>query len=129
MDEKTNTGGSAVEPEPIYHIALADDWARAREVGIYKGGVSCRADGFIHFSTRDQVAGTLARFFPGRDGLVLLSARVAALGDRLRWEEAPSGGVYPHYHGTLPVARLRLLGPIPVNRDGGHVPPLPKVHP
>ena len=75
------------------------------------------------------VAATLARFFPGQDGLVLLSAEVAELGDLLRWEEAPSGGVYPHYHGTLAAARLRLLGPIVLGGDGRHAPPSPKARP
>jgi uncharacterized protein (DUF952 family) len=129
MDETTMPDGSAVDPAPIFHIALADDWARAREVGTYAGGVSCRADGFIHFSTRDQVAATLARFFPGQDGLVLLAAQVVDLGDRLRWEEAPSGGIYPHYHGILPAARLRLLGPIVLGGDGCHVLPFPEAAP
>jgi len=114
------------ESELIYHIALAVDWARARELGSYTGGVSCRADGFIHFSTREQVAVTLAQFFQGRDVLVLLAAKVADLRDCLRWEEAPSGGIYPHYHGILGVAQLQLLGPIMLGSDGHHVSPLPE---
>jgi uncharacterized protein (DUF952 family) len=132
MDETTMPSGSAVngaaapESEPIYHIALAGDWARACDVGTYAGGATCRADGFIHFSTRDQVAATLERFFAGRDGLVLLAAEVADLGALLRWEEVPSGGVFPHYHGALAVARLHECGPIVLGGDGRHVPPLPK---
>jgi uncharacterized protein (DUF952 family) len=123
------SGAAAQEPEPIYHIALAGDWARALDVGTYAGGATCRADGFIHFSTRDQVAATLERFFAGRDGLVLLAAEVADLGDLLRWEEAPSGGVFPHYHGTLGLVRLRPLGPIVLGGDGRHVPPFHKARP
>ncbi len=122
-------GASAPQPEPIYHIALAGDWSRALEEGTYAGGSSCRADGFIHFSTRDQLAATLERFFAGRDGLVLLAAEVADLGDRLRWQEAPPGGVFPHYHGSLPAARLRLLGPIAGGGDGRHVPPFGEARP
>ena len=135
MDETTKPGAPAQrgapapQPETIYHIALGGDWGRALEVGTYAGGAACRADGFIHFSTRDQVAGTLERFFAGQGGLVLLTARVADLGDCLRWEEAPSGGVYPHCHGTLPAARLRLLGPIVLGGDGRHIPPLPGARP
>ena len=135
MGETTMPGGlgeggaKAAGPEPIYHIALAGDWARALEVGIYAGGATCRADGFIHFSTRDQVAPTLERFFAGQGGLVLLAAEVADLGNLLRWEEVPSGGVFPHYHGTLETARLRKLGPIVLDGDGRHVPPLPKTRP
>ncbi len=122
MDEITKP-----RPDEIYHIAQPDDWGRAIDGGTYAGGATCRADGFIHFSTRDQVGGSLERFFAGRDGLVLLTAHAAALGNGLRWEPASSGALFPHYYGTLKTDRLRLLGLIELGPDGRHNPPLPAI--
>lgn len=106
----------------VYHIAEARAWPGAEGAGAYAGGAACRADGFIHFSTWDQLPGTLARFFPGRDGLILLAAEPGRLGAALRWE--PVGGeVFPHLYGMLPVACARVLGPIRLGGDGRHVLP------
>ncbi len=33
------------------------------------------------------------------------------------------GGVFPHTHGSLPAARLLLLGAIAIGGDGAHLPP------
>jgi uncharacterized protein (DUF952 family) len=41
-----------------------------------------RADGFIHFSTADQVAETAARHFAGEDGLILAAFEADDLGAR-----------------------------------------------
>lgn len=115
--------GNRHEVDTVYHIAAAGDWPPADAMAAYAGGPVCRRDGFIHFSTVDQLPATLARFFAGRDDLVLLAADTARLGAALRWE-AMAEGVFPHYYGTLPVALVRVLGPIRRGADGCHVLPL-----
>ena len=47
----------------IYKICGAAEWAEARRTGTFVGSDIDRRDGFIHFSTRDQVAETAARYF------------------------------------------------------------------
>ncbi len=115
--------GSRQSTGLVYHIARAEDWARAEATSRYAGSTLCRADGFIHFSSPHQVAGTLATFFADADGLVLLAAEAAALGDGLQWEPGPGGDVYPHYYGALAVDQLRVLGPIARDCAGNHVIP------
>jgi uncharacterized protein (DUF952 family) len=129
MGDEPGTGGASAAATrartgTLYHIARDEDWARAQARSRYEGGALCRRDGFIHFSTRDQLAGTLARFFAGADGLVLLMADARALASGLRWEAAPDGRLYPHYYGALPVGSLACLGPIGSDKAGGHVLPL-----
>jgi uncharacterized protein (DUF952 family) len=114
---------AASRPTAVYHIATRQDWASAG-AGAYAGSALCRRDGFIHMSTAEQVPGTLARFFKGRDDLVLLGFDVATLGPALRWEAVPGAGVFPHYHGTIAPGLARLLGPIALAPDGVHLPPL-----
>ena len=38
-------------------------------------------DGFIHLSTQEQLAGTLAKHFRGQDGLVLIQFETHLLGE------------------------------------------------
>lgn len=110
-------------PRTVFHVATAEDWRRAQKSGTYAGSALCRRDGFIHMSTAAQLPGTLARFFAGRGDLVLLAAETAALAPALHWEDAPGAGTFPHYYGTLPVARLRNLGTIVLGADDRHILP------
>lgn len=112
-------------PRTVFHVAKFEDWRRARESGVYAGSALCRRDGFIHMSTTAQLAGTLARFFKGRDDLVLLAADAESLAPGLRWEEVAGAGTFPHYYGALEVTRLRDLGPIALGSGGHHVLPAP----
>lgn len=56
-----------------------------------------RKDGFIHLSTADQVAKTVARFFKDADVVYLLQLPYVKVGESIRWEEAGSG-TFPHIY-------------------------------
>jgi uncharacterized protein (DUF952 family) len=83
----------------IYHILPRADWENARRQGDYRAA-SLAGEGFIHFSTRTQVPGTLARFYAGQTDLVLLCVEVARLRADLRYEPA-DGKFFPHLYGAL----------------------------
>lgn len=64
-------------------------------------------EGFVHCSTRSQLAGTLARHFPGGGPLVGLVLDPTLLGVvELRWEESRPGERFPHVYGPLPVGAV-----------------------
>jgi uncharacterized protein (DUF952 family) len=79
----------------IYHIAQSDRWELQRPSGEYRHP-SLETEGFIHCSLAEQVPGTLEKFFPSREGLVLLEIDVARLSSELRYENG-----YPHLYGPL----------------------------
>lgn len=116
-------------PRTVFHIVLAAEWREARSRGVYEGSALCRRDGFIHMSTREQVPGTLARFFKGRDDIVLLALDTAVIADRLRWDDVPGAGVFPHYYGALATTRIGEVGPITLGADGIHIIPEMEVLP
>lgn len=89
--------------EPIYKIMPAADWEAAQAGGVYRGSADDARDGFIHFSTRDQVAGTLAKHFTGQTNLVLVEIDPVMLGSPLRWELSRGGQLFPHLYDDLPV--------------------------
>lgn len=110
---------------PIYHICREEEWAAAQAAGRYEGSSQDRADGFIHFSARDQVVESAARHRAGQEGLLLLSVDPAALGAALKWEPSRAGALFPHLYGPLPLEAVRRAEPLPLGPDGRHCfPPL-----
>jgi len=109
----------------IYHMCPEEAWAAAAAAGEYHGTADDRRDGFIHFSTAAQIADSARRHRAGQTGLVLVIVDPALLGDRLRWEPARNGRLFPHLYGPLDPAEAAECVPLPLGSDGNHVfPPL-----
>lgn len=96
-----------------FKIFTADQWARFEADGVFSGAPVDVADGYIHLSAEDQVAGTLAKHFAGQTGLILAMIDLAALGDSVRWEVSRGGALFPHVYGTLPLTAVCVSRPIP----------------
>ncbi|GIJ81360.1 DUF952 domain-containing protein [Micromonospora phaseoli] len=86
----------------IYKILLPSEWAEFQAAGRFDGSPFDRDSGFIHCSSRAQLPGTAARVFGEQPQLVVIAIDACALGDAVRWEDAP-GGSYPHVYTALPV--------------------------
>jgi uncharacterized protein (DUF952 family) len=91
----------------IYKILQKVDWQNARHTGFYAGSAVDLTDGFIHFSTGEQVRETAARHFAGQSGLLLIAFESDAFGEALRWEPSRDGQLFPHLFAELDV-RLAL---------------------
>lgn|ERR1700749_824730 len=107
--------------ELIFKIVHADEW-RAVE-NIYRGSAKDKADGFLHFSTEEQVLGTLTRYYADADDLVLVAVDADALGDALKYEPSTAGALYPHLYGDLPPSAVRWSRPIARGKDGKFILP------
>jgi uncharacterized protein (DUF952 family) len=105
----------------IYKISDVALWNEAKRMGVFTGAPVDIADGFIHFSTAAQAAETAARHFAGRGDLVLVAVDTHALGADLRHEPSRGGALFPHLYGTLPLAAVRWVKPLPLGPDGKHV--------
>jgi uncharacterized protein (DUF952 family) len=99
----------------IYKICSASEWAEAERSGVFQGSEVDRRDGYIHFSTPEQVAETAARYFAGRDDLVLVAVDAERLGPLLIWEPARGGVLFPHLYASLPVAAALWVKPLPID--------------
>ena len=108
----------------IYKVCKTSEWDDAVQSGIYGGSCDDRRDGFIHFSTADQLAGTLAKHFAGQDDLVLLTFDSNDLDDRLKWEKSRGGELFPHFYGTLKVTEAKSLQNLSLGPDGHVLPDL-----
>jgi uncharacterized protein (DUF952 family) len=107
----------------IYKLLRAAEWADLDRDGQTLGAPVDRADGYVHFSTKAQLAGTLAKHFAGETGLMLLALDSDALGPHLRWEPARGGALFPHLY--RPLRRSDVTAATPLI-DGPHGPVLPE---
>lgn len=85
----------------IYKIFRAPENEAFVAAGETSGAPIDLSDGFIHFSTAEQVAETAAKHFAGVEGLVLLALDAGTLGDALRWEASRGGALFPHLYRPL----------------------------
>jgi uncharacterized protein (DUF952 family) len=105
----------------IYKICETAHWAAAQQAGEFRGSAVDVADGYIHFSTADQVAETAARHFAGMADLVLVAVAAGALGGALKWEPSRGGALFPHLYGVLPMGAVRWAMPLRLDDRGRHV--------
>jgi uncharacterized protein (DUF952 family) len=105
----------------IYHMCPKSDWAAAVTAGVYHGRELDRRDGFIHFSSPDQVRETAALHLSGATGLVLLQIEASRLGAALKWEKSRDNGLFPHLYGPMDPDHVDKVFDLPLNGDGQHV--------
>jgi uncharacterized protein (DUF952 family) len=105
----------------IYHMCPAEAWEEAVAAGQYNGSSDDRRDGFLHFSTKDQIAESARRHRAGQAGLVLVAVEAARLGDRIRWEPSRDGALFPHLYGPLFPNEAASVAALPLGPDGEHV--------
>jgi uncharacterized protein (DUF952 family) len=101
----------------IYKLLDSDEWDEALSTGRYDGSAADLTDGFIHFSTADQLAETARRHFRARRDLVCFAVEAETL-PALRWEPSRGGALFPHLHGTLDPALVVDAWPVPLGEDG-----------
>lgn len=105
----------------VYKICPRPLWREAEAQGRFFGAPVDLADGFIHFSTADQVAETAARHFAAQDDLLLIAVEADDLGEALRFEPSRGGALFPHLYGALPLNAVRSVAELPLGADGRHV--------
>lgn len=105
--------------KPIYKIASVDDWERAKARGELIGTPVDLADGYIHFSTAEQLAETLGKHYAGKSGLILATVDPDLLQQELRWEPSRGGQLFPHLYAPLPMSAVIAERRLDARADGG----------
>ncbi len=112
-------------PDRIYHITTLADWDAAQRQGRYEAP-SLQTQGFIHFSTADQVLRVANILYTGQTGLMLLEIDTARLTSELKYEppdmavpaEHQTGELFPHLYGPLNVDAVVLVHDFPTGENG-----------
>lgn len=101
----------------IYKIFRANEWEALHLAGETIGAPIDVSDGYVHFSTADQVAETAAKHFAGAEGLLLLAVDSGSLGAALRWEPSRGGALFPHLYRALRLSDVLWARPYPLVGD------------
>lgn len=104
----------------VYKICPRSLWNEAERLGRFDGAPVDLADGFIHFSTAEQVRETARRHFAGQEDLVLVAVDAEALGTPLVWEPSRGGALFPHLYAPMALTAVREVVPLPLGADGAH---------
>jgi uncharacterized protein (DUF952 family) len=105
----------------IYKILPATLWDEAVRSGEFKGAGIDLADGYIHFSTADQMRETAAKHFAGQADLVLFAVDGDKLGPALKFEVSRGGDLFPHLYAPLNVSDVAWVKPLPLDPSGNHI--------
>ncbi|GAB3708882.1 DUF952 domain-containing protein [Spirosoma flavus] len=84
----------------IYHIVPNTNWLAFKEQDNYEAA-SLQTEGFIHLSTKEQVAQTLSRYYQNVPDLLLLHVDTAKLTHTLKYEPSTNNELFPHLYGPL----------------------------
>ena len=88
-----------MQTEFIYKILTKNEYEVFKKTDYYLGTEKDTNDGFIHFSTKDQLIGTLEKYYKSEKNLILLKFPSNNL-KNLKWEE--SGKLFfPHLYSKL----------------------------
>lgn len=105
--------------EVIYKLIDPRDWAKAMAAGVFKGSGVDLEDGYIHFSTAEQLAGTLEKWFADFERLALVEVDTYHLGAGLKWEKSRGGDLFPHLYDELPMIAVRTVRLLRKGDEGG----------
>ena len=108
----------------IYKICSQQLWDEALAVEVFEGAPVDLADGYIHFSSAEQVAETAAKHFSGQRDLLLIAICEEQFGDSLQWEVSRGGALFPHLYGTFDPAIADSVKAMPLSDDGVHSIPI-----
>jgi uncharacterized protein (DUF952 family) len=105
----------------IYKICPEPLWREAEKAEIFTGAAIDIIDGYLHFSTGQQVRETAARHFAGLNDLLLIAIDGDRLGTDLRYEPSRGGDLFPHLYAPLPMSAVLWVKPLPLGDDGQHI--------
>ncbi|HVP83254.1 MAG TPA: DUF952 domain-containing protein [Rhizomicrobium sp.] len=93
----------------IFKICLMADWKKPEHIHEYQGSPKDRADGFLHFSTEEQLPGTLVKYYGDADEVLLVAVNPAALGPALKYEPSRDGKLFPHLYAPLSYEHVKWV--------------------
>lgn len=105
----------------IFKIVPKPLWQDAVEANVFAGAPVDLSDGYIHFSTAEQVTETAAKHFTGQTDLLLAAFDAAQFGEALKWEPSRGGALFPHLYAKFAPASALWVKELPLDEQGDHV--------
>ena len=106
-------------PNFIYKICSHHLWQQAKKTGQFTGAPVDIEDGFIHFSTAEQMIETAKKHFHGQTDLQLLQIDVTDL--NIVWEVSRGGQLFPHLYDVLPLSAVVRVWDLHLDQNNKHL--------
>jgi uncharacterized protein (DUF952 family) len=109
----------------IYHFCPRSAWVAAAPTGSYAAD-TLATQGFIHCSPADHLHVSATMRAPGRTDLVVLEIDESRLPAPAVWEQGdpphPTGQLFPHVYGVIPLEAVVAVRDYPPGPDGTFAP-------
>ncbi len=105
----------------IYKILPNKIWQKAVKNGIFVGSPVDLEDGFIHFSSSEQVFETATKYFNTPDDLLIFAMDCDYMGSDLKWEASRGGALFPHFYGVINPKDIYFIKPLQFDSNGNHI--------
>ena len=105
--------------EYIYKICSTKNWKIAKQIRVFTGFGIDLIDGFIHFSSKDQVKETARLHFNGEKELLLLKIETKNL--EIKWEKSRNNQLFPHLYNELPLSEIVSVFELKLDENNNHL--------
>ena len=105
--------------EYIYKICSIKNWKIAKQIGTFKGFGIDLIDGYIHFSSKNQVKETARLHFYGEEELLLLKIETKNL--KIKWEKSRNNQLFPHLYNELPLSEIVSVFELKLDENNNHL--------
>ena len=85
----------------IYKVFTALEWQKVKNEKIIKIGSQLNDIDFVHLSTKNQVAGTIKKYYSDEENLVIIKLKVDDIKDILIWEKSRNNQYFHHCYGCF----------------------------
>ena len=104
----------------IYKIFRPEEWQSLIDHGETQGAPIDVTDGYIHFSTSEQVRETAAKHFANAGDLILVACDSDAMKPDMKWEVSRGGALFPHLYRLMQMDDVIWHKPLSQG-DAGHI--------
>lgn len=104
----------------IYKIFRPTEWQELNDLGKTSGAPIDLSDGYIHFSTLEQVRETAAKHFANAGDLILVACEDETMKRDLKWEESRGGALFPHLYREFHMSDVLWHAPL-FQGPNGHI--------
>jgi uncharacterized protein (DUF952 family) len=100
-----------MDTDLIYHITTLAWWNKQSKSNSYRSE-TLQEEGFIHCSTKEQVASVLERYYADQKQLLLLHINPTLLKTELKFEKSTNDELFPHVFGEINKEAIVKIGEI-----------------
>lgn len=93
----------------LYRISSSSEWFDFKKKKIMKcNSVDLESD-FIHLSSKEQINGTLKKYFKHKKNLYLIKLFKYGMDEKIKWEKSRDNMLFPHYYGDILIENVNKV--------------------